>query len=568
MTTESTYISNVLKNISSGGRDSSQMSYYGVSNTAPFSVPPLTASERDIEPSSGPAGILTGSSLDNPPASRDFTRPFSSHGVPIPDMGTYGKDYTGSGLGLIAAGFGAEQPTHRMIASGLGYSTMDPNRMNSNRMNSNNINSNRINITGMGHGKPMQKRSTYEPGFDYVGGDYQQLSVPSYKVCEQDCLEHPSCNAWTFNTTNNQCYLKQNPHRVAKLQAISGRIGEDNPMNPFHKSSTYEPGFDYVGGDYDHLITSSYKDCEQNCLNHPSCKEWTFNNNNSECYLKQHPQRVAKVQAISGRILENNNVLPRPQPHPNPHPNPRPPVPPPNPRPNPRPPVPPPNPTSKRSTYEPGFDYVGGDYQQLAVPSYGVCEQDCLQHPSCNAWTFNTDNNQCHLKQHPQRVAKTQAVSGRIMKNNPTNPLQKTSTYEPGFDYVGGDYDHITTQTYKECQTNCLNHPSCDIWTYNNTNNQCFLKQKEQRMAKQNAISGRILGNNIPRPPVPPPNPTSYDHHECLDNNCEDHENNEDKYSKPIHHPNKSDHSGTIQNDPDFPYSVEYGTWVAFKQNN
>jgi hypothetical protein len=50
-----------------------------------------------------------------------------------------------------------------------------------------------------------------------------------------------------------------------------------------------------------------------------------------------------------------------------------------------------------------------------------------------------------------------------------------------GFDYFGSDlnWPEKLTGSAKDCQADCFEESKCDVWTWDNNRDYCFLKYKE-----------------------------------------------------------------------------------------
>src|SRR5215467_6186602 len=67
---------------------------------------------------------------------------------------------------------------------------------------------------------------TEEYGFDHPGGDYNSFRVDSLDVCKRACQREARCQAYTYLSRQDECYLKEtvNPSQRNR-DAITGVKG-------------------------------------------------------------------------------------------------------------------------------------------------------------------------------------------------------------------------------------------------------------------------------------------------------------------------------------------------------
>jgi hypothetical protein len=129
-------------------------------------------------------------------------------------------------------------------------------------------------------------QSTVENFTSRNGGDYTMQVLATHWQCQERCLDEARCAAWTYNTFNQRCYLKDSvPAPSASGDGISGVI------------FSVEPFTDRAGSDYHRfLISASHSDgagfCRAVCVSQaPTCRAYTFvepgyQSSSAVCYLK------------------------------------------------------------------------------------------------------------------------------------------------------------------------------------------------------------------------------------------------------------------------------------------
>ncbi|MCB5411037.1 alpha-2-macroglobulin family protein [Pseudogemmobacter faecipullorum] len=69
------------------------------------------------------------------------------------------------------------------------------------------------------------RRAIVSSDADLPGGDFSSVFDTTSDACERACIANKSCEAYTFNSRNNSCFLKQGPGEESFFQgAISARI--------------------------------------------------------------------------------------------------------------------------------------------------------------------------------------------------------------------------------------------------------------------------------------------------------------------------------------------------------
>ncbi|RME18566.1 MAG: alpha-2-macroglobulin family protein, partial [Alphaproteobacteria bacterium] len=72
-----------------------------------------------------------------------------------------------------------------------------------------------------------EKRVILSRDSDFPGGDIGQVFDTSLEACEAGCLGNAACRAFTFNSRNGACFLKDDPGAPAEYAgALSGEVIE------------------------------------------------------------------------------------------------------------------------------------------------------------------------------------------------------------------------------------------------------------------------------------------------------------------------------------------------------
>lgn len=158
---------------------------------------------------------------------------------------------------------------------------------------------------------------------DIDGGDYDMIRGTDYGNCRRSCAAASRCRAFTFNTEQNACFLKDSvPDTVGFPGAVSGRkrgetvaIGDRRPaprpqspgtevarsridllLQNIDLSNNGDPGADYRR--YDDI---SVLDCRSLCKAASACRAFTYNLQRSACILKRSYQSEGYFEgAFSG----------------------------------------------------------------------------------------------------------------------------------------------------------------------------------------------------------------------------------------------------------------------------
>jgi hypothetical protein len=137
-----------------------------------------------------------------------------------------------------------------------------------------------------------------EPQFDRPGGDYTHFRTTELRDCKRACATDRRCAAYSFNSVESTCYLKDQITKTSRdSRTISGikegfeprgRGRDDDRDRPHHGGGdlSREPGFDYYGNDYTHFRAPGDESCRRECRRDQRCAAYSFNSRSGMCYLK------------------------------------------------------------------------------------------------------------------------------------------------------------------------------------------------------------------------------------------------------------------------------------------
>ncbi|HLF56543.1 MAG TPA: PAN/Apple domain-containing protein, partial [Thermoanaerobaculia bacterium] len=144
--------------------------------------------------------------------------------------------------------------------------------------------------------RPRRDDFTEEWGFDQPGGDLGRAPAADVAQCQALCADDVRCRAYTFNTRDRLCYLKNaerplEPRRdcVTGIKRTSAR------------GLSERPGFSIEGGDYTSVYLPTLTACQDACLSDVECLAYTYDTRNRMCYLKDRVGYYApRDEMVSG----------------------------------------------------------------------------------------------------------------------------------------------------------------------------------------------------------------------------------------------------------------------------
>jgi len=140
-----------------------------------------------------------------------------------------------------------------------------------------------------------------EWGYDRSGSDYRSFDVPDMGECKRACAADRRCQAYTFLTHSNTCYLKSRagfPQR--QNGAVTGAKGGES-FNPWIAGLTEETGFDRKGDDYSHFQARTLGACKAACRRDSRCRAFSYVLSSADCFLKSRiNSREPNPDAVTG----------------------------------------------------------------------------------------------------------------------------------------------------------------------------------------------------------------------------------------------------------------------------
>jgi len=137
------------------------------------------------------------------------------------------------------------------------------------------------------------------------------------------------------------------------------RAGATPPRPVPNGRFTEEYGYDQPGADLRDLRTDDLASCQAACAADSRCAAYTFNSRDRRCYLKSEERpRIRRSDCVTGVREGAGGGL------------------------------------SARE----GYNLEGGDYTSVFLRSLGECQDACRRDARCLAYTYNTRDQMCYLK--------------------------------------------------------------------------------------------------------------------------------------------------------------------------
>lgn len=207
----------------------------------------------------------------------------------------------------------------------------------------------------------LAQELTHEPGTNRKGSDYDSFRTGSLEVCRNSCSRDSRCRAYTFNSVDSLCFLKERvPGPSRDSRTVSGVKEGGGSHFPGNRLSE-EPGTNRKGSDYDSFRTRSLEVCSRSCARDSRCRAFTFNSVESLCYLKDRvpgPSRDSRtVSGVKGSSSSGDDL-----------------------------------------TEEEGIDYRGGYYSRFQAKGLRDCKDQCRRDSRCSSYTYGLNNGLCYLE--------------------------------------------------------------------------------------------------------------------------------------------------------------------------
>ncbi|XWV26955.1 hypothetical protein QJ857_gp0094 [Tupanvirus soda lake] len=272
----------------------------------------------------------------------------------------------------------------------------------------------------------------------------------------------------------------------------------------FNRYSTYESDTDYPGDAFSSSYIANPEECQLLCIQQPNCSVWTYNTTNKECMLKSTiPPKHNNLFMVSGVISgannndnRNNDILFSDAPV-----------------------------TNNRFNNTIDNKPLLINDNPFYVSGVPVGNNNSVSTISTDTTVpYNgTPNYQQNIDMHingdtlPQQ--QVLRPNGWVSQQQQTQHLipqpygpNRRSTYLAQTNCPGSNINSTRVPNVNNCQNLCIRDDNCKMWSFNNLNQQCFLKN-QVRPCKPNSnyTSGRIIDNKPPQPhPYPLPIPYPY----------------------------------------------------------
>lgn len=205
---------------------------------------------------------------------------------------------------------------------------------------------------------------TREWGYDRRGNDYDTFRARSLAACVEACRDDRRCRAYTYDTRDDTCYLKDRVNSSQRNEAMVTGYKQDNDDGGSGDFGlTEEQGYDRRGNDYTSFRARRLADCTGACRKDRRCRAYTYDTRNDVCYLKDRvnsPQRNDAM--ITGYKRDHSDS------------------------------------SDYGLTEERGYDRRGSDYTSFRVRDLSDCMDACRKDGRCRAYTYDTRNDVCYLK--------------------------------------------------------------------------------------------------------------------------------------------------------------------------
>lgn len=275
----------------------------------------------------------------------------------------------------------------------------------------------------------LERWSSSLYGWDRPGMDLRALTTYNEWDCNSACSDDARCRAWTFNSAQLTCYLKEGvaPLRPGPLEAVTGR--------PWHIKSARFDGHDLTS-----LTTARREQCEQACGANPQCQAYSWEVPTGFCVLKGAVgPRINSTTWQSGVVVRS----------------------------------------------EVDFDRPGSDYAVDTVADRAACTQLCAGEAQCLAYTFVEASRACWRKDGvPWGLRSAGMQSGRKLG------LHYNLDY-PGGDYRS--FTTTATDPASTCQATCARESACKAWAVSEATSTptCHLKSSiSSPVFKDRIVSG------------------------------------------------------------------------------
>lgn len=224
---------------------------------------------------------------------------------------------------------------------------------------------------------------TTEPQINRKGSDYNRFSTSRQLECRDACARDRRCRAYTFNSVESLCYLKDSvPGQSRDSRTVSGVKEGDYPGGGGGGGElSEEPGVNRKGNDYTRFEAGEVRECRRACARDRRCQAYTYNLGDRLCYLKDRVPGASRdsrtVSGVKGGGYSGDGG------------------------------------GGGRLSEERGVDFKGGDYSTRDARGLDDCKDLCRRDNRCVAYTYALRSGTCYLKDRTGRRESDQdKVSG------------------------------------------------------------------------------------------------------------------------------------------------------------
>jgi len=250
-----------------------------------------------------------------------------------------------------------------------------------------------------------------------------------------NATNHPTLK--TINSTNTPVFEGK-----FTANATNYPLGTGLDFRPnLHRSSNVMRSTACPGGNSLNILTAGPYGCQRACVNNDKCVLWSYNFDNKQCYLKSSLMPCQpNAMYESGRIQIKNQPTP---------------------------------------AFRPAFRPAG-------LPLYDITDPTKLN--PINPVTPNSNPNFAPTIRGVPAIPPLPAASA-------VNP--RTSNTMDSVSCPEGNMFNFQLDSPSQCKSACLANDQCQIWSYNNLNNQCYFKNQNVPCINNNMYtSGRVTKKN------------------------------------------------------------------------